>query len=886
MKPFLRFWAACLSLIYIFYATPVAVTCFAEVDADPLAAETVSIPETTEVSEPAASETQPAEETGGDAAVQSEEPAFYEEFSFFADSADSAQEIAAAASADLISYRYGIGTIRVGKLYANQQVALPENIKLYPEHEYTVEQTGGSASCATKSEGNGLDQWHLPLLHAQEAWEISTGKNVLVAVIDTGIDIAHEDLTGAVVAAETTIPADYYGKDSMFPEEYRGYMDNLGHGTHVTGIVGARKNGYGCTGIAPECSILSIKALERSGSQGKGKSSWVAAAVAMAVERGADVINLSVGGTVVKDELLMCSIQKALDAGVFVVCAAGNVQTPVVMYPGAYEGTLAVSALKQQGDSVTFASGYSNSGDWIDFSAPGSNILSTVPGGYEKKTGTSMACPMVSGALALMLSVDPYLTTEQIHELLQYTVQDLGDPGKDTRYGHGMPNLAAMLKSYQEQILPDEPDSDIPSGSTLFFGTPISITTNTLHGKVVYTTDGTEPSGDSDVWPETPVRFPEGTNEVTIIARTVGKDGSLGSSVSYTYYFIPALTVLTERSGVISGVIPIYGDGLDPVLKRLCRRYQLQLPSGQEFRIAEPPKNGDFSVVLLDGSGEDAEVLKPVRKQGELLWQNETGEEQILYLSVVLAENLSPTEDVSYSLRFRIQDIPKETPEGTKPTKPVTPPVTQPVTEPTEAPVEEPTELPTEPSVDAAEQEIPETVFQDFEEDWLYAMEEETEPEEIAPSVPEEGEDMPVGRIDYSFLLAGGIIMLFGIGLLLLGYFTGKKPWLLIRNGVPTSATVSRISRCMDRQTYQYQLTYRTRGGQQITAFWDVYKRRQYTRRHPEGSTMKVKYLPESPRKFIVVNDHTAILCSACCIVTGIGVMLLAIWIVSFMFVS
>lgn len=141
-----------------------------------------------------------------------------------------------------------------------------------------------------------------------------------------------------------------------------------------------------------------------------------------------------------------------------------------------------------------------------------------------------------------------------------------------------------------------------------------------------------------------------------------------------------------------------------------------------------------------------------------------------------------------------------------------------------------------------------------------------------------------MAEYDYRFLLAGGIVFLFGIGLLLLGYFTGRKYWLIIRVGESATATVLRITRCADFHTFRYQMTYRTKNGQQITAYWNEHPRIRFLRRHPEGSTMAIKYLPDSPNDFIVTGSGITMISSSCCIAVGIGVILLAIRLVCFMF--
>lgn len=833
--------------------------------------------------------------------VRSDEAFLPEEYAFFAESYEQALESAAAIGGSLTGYQHGIGTLTLPGASDRRSQSFSRDITLYPEYEYIVEQSDFPMPAA----GDGLlSQWHLPLLHASDAWSSTIGTDILVAVVDTGIDSSHEDLAEGIFGAETTVPANYYGEWEMFPPEYRGTQDNLGHGTHVAGILGARQNAFGCTGIAPDCQIFSVKALERSGSQGRGRSSWVAAAINLAVEQGADIINLSVGGTTVKDELLLTSVQKALDAGICVVCAAGNTSSPVLIYPGAYEGTVSVSALKPQGDLVTFASGYSNSGNWIDFSAPGSNILSTVPGGYELKTGTSMACPILSGALALLFSADPLLTTEQAYRILQESALDLGDPGKDDRYGHGMPDLQAAVSLHRQKLQPDIPAAAIPSGATLFRNTPISLSTDTLRGQVVYTLDGTEPTADSSLWSGSSMTFPEDTPQLTITARTLSSDGMLGESIRLSYTFIPTVTDLTEDSADISGVIPGYAVYSDPVLNLPCRRYRIRIPADQELLLALPAELTGLQLALFAGEEADATRLQLTKTQEGLRWQNRSESETTVILSVLSADPLQTPRDIAYSFRLTCRESrPEITPEESAPApstpKPTEPKPTQP--KPTQPKPPQPTQpRPTQPSVppsDPVQDDTvsdPEVTFPDYEDDWLYAMETTgetateipgtTEATVPAAVVREEGENPPMENLNLQFLLAGSIILLFGIGLSLLGFFTGRKSWLLIRDGVTTTATVLRVVRCTDSRTYQYQMSYQTKSGQPITAYWHEYPRVRFARKHPEGSRLTIKYLPESPKQFMVVSKPIAALSSAVCLVIGVGVIGLSLAIIALMF--
>lgn len=832
------------------------------------------------------------------------EQAVLADYSFLAMDRARAEEIAQTLEGRLISFRCGIATVRMPAALALSRTG---GIKLYPEYEYVISQT--EEAPPEEIPDQSLAQWHLEILKAREAWPCSMGQGILVAVIDTGIDAGHEDLADGVAGVETTIPEEHYGELAMFPPEYRGGMDNLGHGTHVAGILGARKNGMGTTGVAPECQILSIKALEASGAQGRGRSSWVAAAINLAVERGADIINLSAGGTIIKDELLRVAVENAQAAGILVVCAAGNVQSPVPTYPGAFDGTLSVSALKPQGDFVTFASSYSNSGDWIDFAAPGSGILSTVPGGYEMKTGTSMACPMISGALALLLSADPLLTGSQACDLLRQTARDLGDPGKDHRYGHGLPDLQAMTVLHQHRQQPDVPTASVPTDSLLFSGTPISLSTDTLHGTVVYTLDGSEPNEESPRCGE-PLVLPEETARVCLTARTLAGDGSLGEPVRLHYRFVPRTSLLTEAAGEIAGELPDVEEYPDLVLGLPCIRYQLSVPAGQELRITLPEPVPALRPVLLDGPGGDAAVLEWIREGQSLAWYNPAEVAQGVILSWVRETASQETGERQFSFAYTVAEpIPEETepietepietepmetePEETRPIE-TEPEETRPKeTQPRETQPRETQPVPTEPAetqpaLILSPETLPEAVIPEYEEDWLYAMDipPETETGETKPAaLPEEGgENGPMEEMDLKILLAGGIVMLAGLALALLGYFTGRKSWRLIREGENTQATVLRILRCTDFHTFQYQMTYRTRNGTQITANWKEHPRIRFKRRHPEGSCLTIRYLPEEPEEFMVVGHPIAAVCSGGCLVLGLGIMLLGIRIACLMF--
>lgn len=273
------------------------------------------------------------------------------------------------------------------------------------------------------------DQWPLDRLGADTAWSASRGDGVTVAVIDTGVDGDHPDLEGALVPGFDFV--DRRGD---------GSHDEHGHGTVVAGIVGARTNGVGTEGLAPDASIMPIRVVDSTGS---ARSSTVAEAVLWAAREGADVINLSLGGTQ-RDPVLEQTISEVTDDGVLVVAAAGNLREdgdPTV-YPAAGPDVLAVAATDVRDRIAPFSSG----GDWVDVAAPGVSVLAPgLDGTYVLASGTSMASPYAAATAALVLASAPDVNPEDLKATLEGTATDLGPTGRDRDSGHGLVDPVAAL---------------------------------------------------------------------------------------------------------------------------------------------------------------------------------------------------------------------------------------------------------------------------------------------------------------------------------------------------------------------------------------------------------------------------------------------------------
>lgn len=264
-------------------------------------------------------------------------------------------------------------------------------------------------------------QWGPQVIEADWAWNTTTGnQTVLVAVVDTGIDYTHSDLSNYV-----SLGYDWVNNDT-------DPMDDYGHGTHCAGIIAATlNNSVGVAGLA-QVQIMAEKVLD---SWGYGYSDWIANGIIHAADSGADVISMSLG-SYSDSELVHEAVRYAYNAGVLIVASAGNDNVNINAYPATYDEVIAVAATNDGDHKASF----SNWGEWIELAAPGVHIYSTVPWGYEYASGTSMACPHIAGLAALILSQYPNKTRDWLRIRLRYTCDDLGSVGFDVYFGHGRIN--------------------------------------------------------------------------------------------------------------------------------------------------------------------------------------------------------------------------------------------------------------------------------------------------------------------------------------------------------------------------------------------------------------------------------------------------------------
>jgi subtilisin family serine protease len=277
------------------------------------------------------------------------------------------------------------------------------------------------------------EQWGLEMVNAPGAWATSTGVGALVAVIDTGVQRNHPDLGGRLVAG-----FDFVGDDPIEPGDEDGDpTDGNGHGTHVTGIVVAnRDNSEGIAGVAPGARVLPLRVLDDDGA---GYADDTIKAIDYAIDKGVHVINLSLGdflplqSTLFDDPDYRAVLERAVDAGIVVVLAAGNNSLPKCENPNV-GGIICVGAVDNRG----MRSGFSSFGSNVDLMAPGGSgvgtssedVLSTYTGSrYESISGTSQAAPHVAGVAALLVSLG--LQGQEAANRITATASEAGSPGQE-----------------------------------------------------------------------------------------------------------------------------------------------------------------------------------------------------------------------------------------------------------------------------------------------------------------------------------------------------------------------------------------------------------------------------------------------------------------------
>lgn len=336
--------------------------------------------------------------------------------------------------------------------YANVHAIISE-LKATGQIDY-AERVPLDRPCLVPNDPSYSSQWHLNVINAAGAWNyFSTGSTIKIAIVDDAVERTHSDISPNLWVNPGEIP------NNNIDDDGNGYIDDINgydvgsndnnpnppnssysHGTHVTGCASpATNNNNGVAGIGFSCKIMAVKATSSASSITNGYDGIVYAVVS-----GADVINMSWGGTG-SSTTAQNIINWAYNSGVVLVAAAGNNNSNTMFYPAGYTNVIAVAATNSNDTKASF----SNYGTWVDISAPGNNIYATYYGNtYANNSGTSMASPIVAGLCGLMLSLNPSLTPTDIRNCLTSTATSIAsqNPSYNGQLGSGRINANAAMQ--------------------------------------------------------------------------------------------------------------------------------------------------------------------------------------------------------------------------------------------------------------------------------------------------------------------------------------------------------------------------------------------------------------------------------------------------------
>jgi subtilisin family serine protease len=311
-------------------------------------------------------------------------------------------------------------------------LSLDPSVEFVENDSQAIFVTSDSFESAEYSESWGVEAIGAEVVHSHDF----TGRGIKIAILDTGVDYRHPDLSPN------------YAGGYDFVNEDDDPMDDNGHGTHVAGIIAAARDGKGVLGVAPEAEYYAVKV---SNERGKGSFSGLIKGIDWAIEHDVDIVTMSItgtGGTMA----LQRAVQDAYNEyGLILVAAVGNGGSGDVLYPAAYKEVIGVGSVNEENEKSSF----SRIGEEVELVAPGSDIRSAAIGGkYRVTSGTSMATPFVAGAAALMLQSDEEMweetggvdgdgewTNDEVRQVLRETATDLGEEGVDETFGYGLLNL-------------------------------------------------------------------------------------------------------------------------------------------------------------------------------------------------------------------------------------------------------------------------------------------------------------------------------------------------------------------------------------------------------------------------------------------------------------
>ena len=409
--------------------------------------------------------------------------------------------------------------------------------------------------------------WHLQTLNAPQAWPRSLGTGVVVAVLDTGVDPDHPDLTGQLVPGWNA-----YSNNADSSDVY-------GHGTKVAGVVAAASNnGIGVTSLAWNAKVMPVRV---SKDNGYAYFSTIASGITWAADHGADVVNISY--YVSDSDTVQDAARYMRSRGGVVVSSAGN-NGSILNAPDT-DAIITVGAT-DSGDNLTSWSNYGNS---VDVTAPGSSIWSTRDGGsYGSVSGTSFSSPLTAAVVALVMAADPSLTPDEIENIITGSSVDLGSPGRDRYFGHGRVDAAAAVAAAGGPAPDPQPDPDrqapvvsitTPGGGTVSGNVTVAVSASDDTGvsSVKFYLNGALVRSDSSApytwsWDTTATA----NGQVQLLARAYDAAGNEGTSqtVTVTVYNTsssgqdstpPTVSITSPGGGTVSGNVTITASASDNV---------------------------------------------------------------------------------------------------------------------------------------------------------------------------------------------------------------------------------------------------------------------------------------------------------------------------------
>jgi thermitase len=414
---------------------------------------------------------------------------------------------------------------------------------------------------ATPNDPDFVSQWHLTKIQASNAWSLTIGSaSIPIAVIDSGADPTHPDLAPKLIPGWNFLTGTTNTSDTGC---------SSGHGTAVSGAAGADTNNLiGVAGVAWANTIMPL-VVTPSGCT--SMYSNIASAINYAADHGVRIINVSLAGSTASSTM-QSAVDYAWNKGAVVFAAAGNDSSSAPMYPAACTNVVAVSATESNDTLASF----SNYGSWIDLSAPGDNILTTMVGGsYGYWWGTSFAAPIAAAVGALALSANPSLTASQLVALLEKNSDDLGSPGYDQNYGWGRVNAykavtAAVASKTSTDTTPPTASISAPLAGATVSGTVAvqgTATDNVGVTKIEFYVDGALSTSTTT----SPFSFSWDTAGVTNASHTLSVKaydaaGNVGTaSVTVTLSnTAPTVSISSPSYGTtVSGTVSVQGSASD-----------------------------------------------------------------------------------------------------------------------------------------------------------------------------------------------------------------------------------------------------------------------------------------------------------------------------------